>query len=134
MGFASYFGGLIFSGAIALVIRALVRRFTKSWQPTRAIGWRNLLQTLLRAFPFAFAFAPTLLMKRGLGVLIPASLYLFPEIGALPFQSEPLDADDKHNIVIATISFFAVWVLVAFIFFVRQSATIDRKIENEPRA
>jgi len=79
----------------------------------------------------AFAFAPTLLMKRGLGVLIPASLYLFPELGGLPFQSRPLDMDDRHNLSVAATSFVAVWAVSAFILFVRQATVAEKGTANE---
>jgi len=83
--------------------------------------WRSAIVTAARALPFAFAFAPTLLMKRGLGVLLPASVYLFPEVALLPIQNKPLDIDDKNNLSVAITSFIAVWFLASFIILVRQA-------------
>ena len=113
MGLMTYFGALVISGMVALLLRALLRWLTRSWHP-------GFVLAVVRSFPFAFAFAPTLLMKRGLGVLIPASLYLFPQLGGLPFQSRALDADDKHNLGVAAASLVLVWGVSAVILFVRQ--------------
>lgn len=134
MGFFTYLFFLIPSVAVAYLLRTILRWPISKWVPTNASYWQRVISAVLRAFPFAFAFAPTLLMKRGLGVLIPASLYLFPELIGLPFRSHPLDADDKHNLSVAGTSLVAVWGIVAFILFVRQSLVADKKAANDPRA
>ncbi len=124
MAFMTYFAALVLSGIAALLLRGLLRWLTRTWQPSFVLA-------LVRAFPIAFAFAPTLLMKRGLGVLIPASLYLFPQFGGLPFQSRPLDANDKHNLCVAAASFVLVWGVSAVILFVRQVMGAQKETANE---
>ena len=132
MGFFIYLFYLVPSVAVAFLLRTILRWPINRWFPTNASSWQSVISAVLRAFPFAFAFAPTLLMKRGLGVLIPASLYLFPELIGLPFRSHPMDADDKHNLSVAATSFVAVWAFVAFLLFVRQSLVAEKKADNEP--
>jgi hypothetical protein len=121
MGFFTYFLGLAITCPLALVLWGLLDWGMHRLQLTDNGFWRSAIVTTARALPFAFAFAPTLLMKRGLGVLLPASIYLFPELGGLPFQSKPLDIDDKNNLSVAITSFIAVWALASFIVRVRQA-------------
>ena len=129
----TYFLGLVLSGMVALLLRGLVRWVSRDWQPASALSRRNVVRAILRALPVAVAFAPTLLLKRGLGVLIPASIFLFPGIAGLPFQSTSLDADDRRNLVNAATSFTLVWAVSAFILFVRQSIAIEKE-HGEQRA
>ena len=131
MGFMTYFMGLVVSGLVALLLRALLLRLTRNWSAEATPGRYSLLLPILRAFPVAFAFAPTMLMKKGLGVLIPASLFLFPTLGALPFQGRQLDADDKHNLSVAATSCLAVWAVSAFILLVRQLGAAEKQAANE---
>src|ERR1041385_6455541 len=121
MGFMTYFVGLVISGMAALLLRALVLWLTKPWRPNTSPCWQNILRPILRALPFAIAFAPTLLMKRGLGVLIPASVFLFPEIVGLPFHTNSLDSEDRHNLSVAATSVFLVWGISALIVFLRRA-------------
>jgi hypothetical protein len=121
MGFITYFLGLAISCPIALVLWGVLDRGMHRLQLRDKGFWRSAIVTAARALPFAFAFAPTLLMKRGLGVLLPASIYLFPELVGLPFQSKPLDTDDKNNLSVAITSFIAVWLLASFVVLVRQA-------------
>jgi len=125
MGIGTYFIGLVISGLAALLVRVPIR-----WLIKRA-SCGPFLSAVLRALPFALAFAPTLLMKRGLGVLIPAALYLFPALTTLPFQTRPMDADDWGNLRLAATSFVLVWGISAFILFARQSFAVERKGEPE---
>jgi len=83
--------------------------------------WKCAILAATRALPFAFAFAPAMLMKRGLGVLLPAAVYPLPEIIMLPFQSKPLDIDDQKNLIPAATSFLVVWFLASFVLLVRQA-------------
>ncbi len=107
--------GLAMSGIAALIIRLLLK------PGIRKVSRWPLASAALRAFPFALAFAPSILMKRGFGVLIPASVYLFPELVSLPFQDSILDADDWRNLKLAAMSFLVVWGVSAFILLARQS-------------
>jgi hypothetical protein len=119
MGFMTYFAALVLSGIAALLLRGLLRWLTRTWQP-------SFLLAVIRAFPIAFAFAPTLLEKRGLGVLIPASLYLFPQLGGLPLLNRPLDGNDKRNLCVAAASFVLVWGVAAVILFFRQTVLAQK--------
>src|SRR6266705_3786517 len=94
---------------VAMLLRALVRSLTATWCPTAVLSWRNVLLALLRAFPFVFAFTPYLLMKRGLGVLIPASLYLCGAAYERVFGHHTPDAEDGRNFAQATAVFFLAW-------------------------
>jgi dolichyl-phosphate-mannose--protein O-mannosyl transferase len=131
MGVGTYFIGLVLSGMLALLLRALLRWAARSWRPMNALCRRGVFLAVVRAFPFAFGFAPTLLMKRGLGVLIPASLYLFPELGAALFGGHPLDKDDRNNLRVAAISFTLVWGIAAFFIFVWQVLAGGRKAGDD---
>src|SRR5437667_11210605 len=105
----------------ALLLRALIRSLTKSWRPFGVLSCRNILLALLRAFPFVFAFTPYLLMKRGLGVLIPASLYLCGVTYEKLFGHRTSDSQDSRDYLRAATLFFVVWGVLAFIFFMQQS-------------
>lgn len=119
---------------VAMLLRALVRSLTATWCPTAVLSWRNVLLALLRAFPFVFAFTPYLLMKRGLGVLIPASLYLCGAAYERVFGNRTANAEDNQNFEQAATLFVIFWAVLAFIFFVRQSMEIDRKITDDSQA
>ena len=121
MGFITYFLGLAITCPAALVLWGVLDWGMHRLQLREYGFWRSAIVTAARALPFAFAFAPTLLMKRGLGVLLPASVYLFPEVALLPIQNKPLDIDDKNNLSVAITSFIAVWFLASFIILVRQA-------------
>jgi len=120
MGFMTYFVGLMISGVAALLLHVVIGWGMHRWRRNERILWQCALSAAVRALPFALAFAPTLLMKRGLGVLIPASIYLFSALAVLPFQDHPLDIDDRRNLSTAATSFIVVWFLASFILFARQ--------------
>ena len=124
MGLGTYFIGLLMSGTVALFLWALMKLVAP-----RVSRW-PLASAAVRAFPFAFAFAPSLLMKRGLGVLIPASVYLFPQLAVLPFQKRPLDADDWNNLRVAAISFILVWGIAGLILFFRKMVISQKAIHD----
>jgi hypothetical protein len=135
MGLITYFVGLALSGPVAMLLLTLIHWLIYKWCPKNEVLWQRVTCAVLRAFPFAVAFAPTLLMKRGMGVLIPASDYLLPTMVELPFhRQQPLDTDDRHNLCTATISFMVVWCLTSFIIFVRQKLVAQKKSEHELRA
>jgi len=134
MGIFTYFLFLIPSALVAPVLRALIQWLTENWHPASAFCWWNILRATLRAFPFALAFAPTLLIKKGLGVLLPASLYLCGAGYEWVFRGTPFDTEDGRNVTVAVTSFVLLWALLALIFFVQQSLDIDRKREDERRA
>ena len=111
MGIGTYFIGLLPSGLAAFLLAALLKALTHRWQPG---FWR----AALRALPIALAFAPTMLMKRGLGVLLPASVTLCAEM----FGGRPLDGDDRKNISAAATSLIVVWAITAVIVYIRSVA------------
>ena len=131
MGVFTYFLFLTVTMVPGLCLRALIGWLTAGWRPAGALSWQNVLGAILRALPFALTFAPTLLMKRGLGVLIPASLFLGGAMYERVFRGKVLDAEDGRNVSVASISLLVLWVLLAFIFFVQQSMAIDKKSEQE---
>jgi hypothetical protein len=135
MGFITYFVGLALSGPVAILLMTFIHWLIHRWCPKNEVLWQRITRVALRAFPFAVAFAPTLLMKRGMGVLIPASDYLLPTLVGLPFHRlQPLDTDDRDNLSTATISFMVVWCLASFIIFVRQKLVARKKSEHELQA
>lgn len=127
MGIGTYFIGLIVSGLAALFLRGVIAWSTEHWRPTDALSGRNIIRAILRGLPVAVAFAPSLLMKRGMGVLLPASITLFAELQALISHSHPLDADDRNNLTSAAGIFILVWGISTVIYFLRQSAKIERQ-------
>lgn len=106
---------------MALFLRALLRRVVRNWHPMTRFCEHLVYRSIVLSLPFALAFAPALLMRRGLGVLIPASVYLFPELAGLPFQARPLNADDVSNLWVASSSFTITWGLGALVLFLRRS-------------
>ena len=125
---------LIPAVGVALLLRALIRSFTESWRPVGVLSCRNILLAVLRAFPFVFAFTPYLLTKRGLGVLIPAALYLCGATYERLFGHRAPDAEDNRNFAQGVSIFFLAWGVLALIFFAQQSLAIDRKTEDKGRA
>src|SRR5580765_4607828 len=98
---------LIIAVGVVLLLRALIRSFIEGWHPLGFFG--NAALAILRAFPFVLCFTPYLLMKRGLGVLIPASLYLFGATYSRLFGHATPDAEDNHNLGQAAAIFFVAW-------------------------
>ena len=135
MGLMTYFVALALSGPVAILLLTLIHWLIYRWCPKNEVLWQRITCVALRAFPFAVAFAPTLLMKRGMGVLIPAWDYLLPTIVGLPFhRQQPLATDDWDNFCTATISFMVVWCLASLIIFVRQRLVARKKSEHELQA
>jgi hypothetical protein len=135
MGIGTYFIGLIVSGLAALFLRAVIGWSTEHWRPTDAVSGRNVIRAVLRGLPIAVAFAPSILMKRGLGVLLPASITLFAELlgelQALVSHGHPLDADDRKNLANATGIFILVWGISTVIYFLGQSSKIERQGQSD---
>ena len=106
------------------------------WPLSLALGSYGYVHFLavLRAFPFVFAFTPYLLTKRGLGVLIPAALYLCGATYERLFGHRAPDAEDNRNFAQGVSIFFLAWGVLALIFFAQQSLAIDRKTEDKGRA
>jgi hypothetical protein len=72
-------------------------------------------------------------MKRGLGVLVPASITLFAEIQALVSHGHPMDADDRNNLKSAAGIFLFVWGISTVVYFVIQSSKIERQGQTNPQ-
>jgi hypothetical protein len=123
---------MILGTGVALLLRAVIRSFTEGWHPVGFIG--SIVLALLQAFPFVFAFTPYPLMKRGLGVLIPASFYLCGATYERLFGDRTPDAEDSRNLMQAAGLFFTIWVMLAFILFLRRGLADARRSENERQA
>jgi len=134
MGVFTYIIGLIPSVLVAMIIRAVIHWLTAKWRPMTALSWQNILRAVLRAFPFAFAFAPILLMKRGLGVLVPSSVYLCASLYESLFGARPRDSEDIRNTNLALMTLLLVWGVLAFIFFAIQTSAIDKRIRHDSGA
>src|SRR5882672_350607 len=134
MGIFPYLVFLVPSTAVALVLRTFLRWLTASWQPPTALHWQNVLRAILRGLPYALAFTPTLLMKRGLGVLIPASVHLCGALYEMGFGSHARDAEDARNVTNSAMLLLVVWGVLAFIFFAMQTSALDRKKDNGSKA
>ncbi|HEY2082700.1 MAG TPA: hypothetical protein VGI88_07920 [Verrucomicrobiae bacterium] len=132
-----YFFFTFLSAGLAFVIRRVIKRLIAGWRPTCVFSRQNIFRAILRAFPFAFAFTPYLLMERGLGVLIPAGLFLCLSLPALLFGmvSDGSLPDEKslHHVTGALLIFMPVWLVLALILFAHQSLTID-KTDDEQQA
>jgi len=126
MGFMTYFIGLAISGLVALLLRSLARKGIHRWQPNERVWWQCMTSAVLRALPFAFAFAPALLMKQGLGVLLTASFVLIIELPGLLFHGQSFDSNDRKNFSAAASSFLIVWLLASVILFVRRASQSDK--------
>jgi len=119
---------------VAVIIRAAIQWRIAKWRPLSALSWQNVLQAVLRAFPFAFAFAPTLLMKRGLGVLVPSSVYLCGALYESLFGARPRDGEDTRNTTHALMTLLLAWGVLAFIFFAVQTSVIDKRTRHDSGA
>src|SRR5438552_3254050 len=120
MGIGTYFIGLIVSGLVALFLRAVIRWSTEKWRSTDALSGRNFIRAILRGLPVAVAFAPSLLMKRGLGVLVLVSIIIFAELLVLILYSHSFDVEDRKNLANVVGVFIFVWGIIMVIYFLVQ--------------
>jgi hypothetical protein len=113
----TYFIGLFPSGIVAFLLWFGIRRLLGRWK-RRDKPAGPVLRSLLRAFPLAVAFAPTVAMsppvgdKHGLGILFTASA----TIPMCAFEKWPIPPMHLRNIFVAATSLLVVWGICATVF------------------
>src|SRR5438477_7426900 len=117
MGIGTYFLGLLFSGFAGFLLHVLIKMVTQRWTK------EGFVRAVLRSLPIAVAFAPAMLMKKGLGVLLPASIVLFAA------RSQTPDADDTRNMSGAVTSLWLTWAIGTVILFLRYVAREERRLQ-----
>jgi hypothetical protein len=117
MGIGTYFIGLALSGFAALLLHVLVKLVTERWK-------EGFVRAVLRSLSVAVALAPAMLMKKGLGVLLPASIVVC-------VARSRTDADDSRNFASALTSLAVVWVISALILFLRYVAREEHRLQKE---
>lgn len=125
MGIGIYFFATLFSTGLAFVIRRAIKRALDGWHPADAFSWQNVLRAVFRAFPYAFAFAPYMMMQHGLGLLVPASLVLCGGVIVSAYDLLTQTGLDGMTYFGGTASMFlGVWAGCSFLTFAQQSLSI----------